>query len=292
MYGNIFIIFLLDILTFENIELFLSSLQYSLFDISMTEPGSRVIQKLIEKICNCPLLLNRFIFYFSYKNIGLLMISPYGNHIFQKYLSVIKNKDFTNFIYNYIFNDFINIIKEKHGVCVIKKSLLEADDEQRNAIYKYILNNLAIIMKDFYSNFIIQYIFIQFEKRKFDEILPILIKIEENIVDYCKNKNSSSVIEKCFEKGDPDVSVHIMKNILDYHSDSLADIIYNGNGFFVIKKSILIPNEYIKREIIKTIINKKNVLKESNNGRKIISIFYSKYKNIFDSFEKGNIINF
>ena len=288
IFGNSFIKTLLDVLTIENIDLFLSSIKDSLYDICMTEPGSRVIQNLIEKINDSPLLLNKFIYYLSNKNIGLIINSPYGNHIFQKYLTIIKKKEFTNFIYNYIFNNFINIIKEKHGVCVIQKCLLEADDDQRNIIIEKIVNNFEIIIKDSYGNFLMQYIFTKFDKRKFDEILPIIIKLEEKIVDYCKNKNSASVIEKCFEKGDAEVSVHVMKYLLEKHSSSLKDIIFNQYGFYVIRKSILIPNKKIKKEIMKALINRIDKLKETNNGRKLIFIFSSEYKEFSDLLASSN----
>ena len=83
---------LLDILTYDNIDAFISYTDESLYDICLTEPGSRLIQKLIEKIKSEPLLLNKFVFNLSNKNIGILFNSPYGNHILQKYLSIIKKK--------------------------------------------------------------------------------------------------------------------------------------------------------------------------------------------------------
>ena len=128
-FGNCLIQILLDVLTYDNTDKFISHIEEFLYDICLTEPGSRVIQKLIEKINSQPLLLNKFVFNLSNKDIGLLFKSPYGNHILQKYLSIVKKKEFTNFLYNYIYNNFIPLIREKHGVCVLQKSILEADEE-------------------------------------------------------------------------------------------------------------------------------------------------------------------
>ena len=277
-FGNCLIMIILDRLSQENLDLFITLIKDSLFYICLCEPGSRSIQKLIEVIKNSSFLLNKFICYLTKNNISILFKSSYGNHILQKILSVIKNLEFTFFIYDYILNNFMDIARDKHGICVIQKSLSEADDIRRKKLLNYILVNLDIIIRDYYANFIIQYLFTKFEKRNFEEILPMIEKLEENIVNYCKLKNSSSVIEKCFEKGDPKISEHIINYIIDNHSKNIPDIVYNPFGFFIIKKSILIQNQNTKERIMKTIIDQLDQLKEINNGRKIIEFLSSGYK--------------
>ena len=277
-FGNSLIKTLLDILTYENIDLFINLTEESLYDICLTEPGSRVIQKLIEKINDYPLLLNKFVYNLSKKNIGILFKSPYGNYILQKYLSVVKKKEFKNFIYEYIFNNFIILIREKHGVCVLQKSLVEADNDQKKKLFENIVKNLEIIMKDCYGNYLIQFILSKSYNGKIDEILPLIKKIEENIVDYCKCKFSASVIEKCFENSEKEISEHILKYLLDNHFNSIINILVNPYGFYVIKKSMFIKNNYLKEEIMKIIINNKEKLLKTNNGKKIISIFSSDFK--------------
>jgi hypothetical protein len=277
-FGNCFMQILLDVLTYDNIDVFISYIEESLYDICLTEPGSRVIQKLIEKIYSQPLLLNKFVFELSNKNIGILFNSPYGNHILQKYLSIVKKKEFTNFLYSYIYNNFILLIRDKYAVCVIQKSILEADEEQKKKLLELILINFELIMKDCFGNFLIQYIFNNLDSLKFEDILPIVKKLEENIVDYCKCRFSASIIEKCFERGNPEISGHIIKNLFDNHLDSIIDILVNPFGFYVIKKSLKIQNENYKREIIKFIWSKKDKLCKTNYGNKIINIISSEYK--------------
>ena len=277
-FGNCLMQILLDVLTNDNIDAFISSTDESLYDICLTEPGSRVIQKLIEKINSQPLLLNKFVFHLSNKNLGILFKSPYGNHILQKYLSIVKKKEFTNFLYDYIYNNFIPLIRERHGVCVLQKSFLEADEEQKKKLLNLILNNLELIMKDCFGNFLIQYIFNNLDSLKFEDILPIVKKLEENIVDYCKCRFSASIIEKCFERGNPEISGHIIKNLFDNHLDSIIDILVNPFGFYVIKKSLKIQDENYKRKIIKFIWSNKDKLCSTSYGNKIINIISVEYK--------------
>jgi hypothetical protein len=101
LFGNILMQNLLDILSEENINIFLSSIQEKLFEICLTEYGSRVVQKLIEKIQKNHILMNIFIFNLTKKDIGILFKSKYSNYVIQKYLLIIKDVQLTNFIYNY-----------------------------------------------------------------------------------------------------------------------------------------------------------------------------------------------
>ena len=277
-FGSSLIETLLDILTKENIDSFITLIDDTLYDICITEPGSRIIQKLIEKIYDSTLLLNKFIFSLNKKDIGILFKSSYGNYILKKYLSVVKNKGFKSFIYDYIFNNFLIIIKDKYGVCVIQKSLSEADNKQKKKLFEYTLLNFQIIIKDCYGNFFIHYIIRNFYKGEFDEILPIIEKIEENIVDYCKCKFSASVIEKCIERGDQQIKEHIIKYLLDNYSNSIISILINPYGYYIIKKSMNIQNNHLKKEIIRIIINNKDTLKKAYNGKNIISTFSSEFK--------------
>lgn len=280
---------LLSQLSYKNLDSFLFLIKDNLHKICLSEPGSRVIQKLIERLYEFPLLLNKFIYYFNNKDIGMLFFSPYSKYILMKLLSIDKQKEFSNFIYDYIFENFLIIAKEKHGVCVIQKSLSKANKNQRKKIYKKILENLYIIMKDLYGNYLIKFIFTKLEI-KFDEILPIIIKIEQNIVDYCKCRYSSSVIEKSFERGDQMVSEHILKTLLTNYSNSIVDIITNPYGFYVIKKASYIKNKYLKELLMKIIVNNLDELKKKNYSNKIITCFSLEFKEFPDILLETNKI--
>ena len=284
--GNMLIQTLIDVLSSENLDLFLSSIQEQLFDICLTEHGSRAIQKLLERIHSNPLLMNKLIFYLNQKDIGILFKSGYGNHLIQKYLVIIKNVELTNFIYNYLYKNFLDIASSKYGVCVIQKGLSEGNIIQRKKIVNLILTNLNAIMKDCYGNFIIQFIFFKFDKNKFDEIVPIIEKIEENMVDFCTNKFSSSVIEKSFEKNERKIGERFIKCLFEHHANDIIDILLNSYGKYVIKKACNFENKLFRNMISKTIIGKLNQMKEE--GEKLIQIIKNDYPEFsFLFYEQG-----
>jgi hypothetical protein len=147
-----------------------------------------------------------------------------------------------------------------------------------------------MIMKDYYSHYLIEYIFSKFEKININEILPLIKKIEENILEYSKMKYSSSVIEKCFEIGNIEISEHILKFILDNHSNSIADLLSNEYGFYIIKKSLHIKKKYLKEKLIKIIVNNLDKLNDINIVNKVTTSFSSEHKDFSDIlFEKNKV---
>ena len=268
--GNFFMQSLIDVLSFNNLSLFISSIQSQIYDICLTENGSRVIQKLLERIYQNKILVKQLINILMMQNIGTLFKSSYGNFLIQKFLTLINNPELTKFIYDYIYKQFISLSKSKYGVCVIEKALTQGDEIQRKKIIELIIINIDKIMKDCFGNFLIQYIFFQFDKNKFNEILPIIEKIEENIVEYCKNKFSSSTIEKCFEKNDKIIGEHIINCLLNNHSNDIVNIILNQYGKYIIKKSLNFNNKILRQKMMNIIINNIEKLKMTSDGQKIL----------------------
>ncbi len=273
-FGNYFLQILIDILSFDNINKFFDMTQNDFTEICISPHGTRVIQKIIEKISSTPILLNRFIYNIDSRDLGIIFKSPYGNHMIQKYLATIHSSEYSNFIFNYIYKKFLDITNSKHGVCVVQKCVSEGDEKQRDKLYELILNNFNNIIKDQFGNYLIQYILINTKtEEKFKEILPIILKIEENFVDFCKSKFSANAIEKCFENSDDKIKEHILNSFLQNYSENIIDILLDHNGIYVIQKALKIKNSINKNKLVELINGKEKELKNINFGD-------YKYKNI------------
>ena len=266
---------LLKMLRYGNLNSFITLLKDDINDICLTEPGSHVVQSLISNILEYPLLLNKFIFYLNNKDIKAIFLSPYGNHVIKYFLSVVKNKELTNFIYKYVYTNFIDIVKEKYGVCIIQKCLSEGDESTKKKILNLIEENIEFIMLDKFGNYLIQYIFIKCININFELLLPLINKIEEKIVFYCQFKYSAAAIEKCLDQGDDKIREHIINFLLEKHSSDIIYIAANQFGFYVIKKSFNIKNIETKKEILKII---KRDINKLNSGSKEIKLVYSLLK--------------
>ena len=270
IYGSSLLQILFKQLRYENLNSFLSLIKDDMNNICLTEQGSHVIQSLIENIKEHPLLINKFIFNLNSKDLMKIFLSPYGNHIIKCYLSTIKQKEFTNFIYNFVYNNFIDIVKEKYGVCTIQKCLSEGDETVQKQIIELILKNLDYTIKNDFGNYLIQYIFTKMKDLNFELILPLITKIEENLLDFCKYKYSASVLEKCFERGDEKISQHFLTYLLENHSNDIIYIAANQYGFFVIKKSFFVNNVEAKKKIINIIKKDLNRLNYESKEKKLV----------------------
>ena len=290
-FGNYFLQVLIEVLTYDNINILLDLIQTDFTYICICPHGTRVIQKIIEKIFTNEELMKKFISNLNSKDLGTIFKSPYGNHIIQKFLSTIHNPEYTKFIYNYTLDNFMEIAATKHGVCVIQKCVSEGTQEQRTKIYDLILKNFDILIKDQFANYLIQYILINTKtKEKFNEIIPLINKIEVNLLDYCKSKFSANVIEKCFENNDNYIREHILQYLLKYYKDNIIDILLDQYGIYIIQKALKLNSVY-KHKLCEIINKKENELRNINinefkyrgilkiiNSNKELGLIFSKTK--------------
>ena len=266
-FGNYFFQIMIDILSFDNINKFFDMTQNEFTEICISPHGTRVIQKIIDKISATPILMNRFIYNLNSKDLGVIFKSAYGNHMIQKFLETIHTSEYTNFIFNFVNKNFLDITNSKHGVCVVQKCVSEGDEKQREKLYDLILKNFVAIIKDQFGNYLIQYILINTKTEdKFKEIFPIILKIEENMVDLCTSKFSANVIEKCFENSENMIREHLLNSLLTKNSESIVNILLDQHGIYVIQKALKINNPNYKNKLIDIINSKEKELKNINFG--------------------------
>ena len=277
-FGNYFLQTFFDVINFENLSTFLDLISEDFTVICLSPQGTRVIQKLIEKIAFIPMLINKFIYILNRKELGIICKSQYGNHVIQKFLVTFHTFEYTFFLYNFIFQNFLDITNSKHGVFILQKCLSEGNKIHRETIYKLILENMLPIIQNEYGNYLIQFILLNNKEveKTFPEILPIIMKIEENIVNLCISKHSANVIEKCFENSDNMIRNHILDTLLYNNSDKILDIFFNKYGIYVILKALKTQNGIYKNKIIELLNKKKNEFQyffnNDKNSKKILKI--------------------
>ena len=123
-----------------------------------------------------------------------------------------------------------------------------------------------------------------------NEIIPLINKIEENLLDYCKSKFSANVIEKCFENNDNYIREHILQYLLKYYKDNIIDILLDQYGIYIIQKALKLNSVY-KHKLCEIINKKENELRNINinefkyrgilkiiNSNKELGLIFSKTK--------------
>ena len=278
IFGNSMIQTLLGVLTFENIDLFLFTIKNQITEICLSESGSRVMQALIGKIKNNPFLMNKLIFYLNNDDLKSIFKSAYGHHFIKYYLFIINDKEFTNFIYIFICNNFIEIATDKFGVTIIQRAFGAFDGEELNKLFKLTEQNCNLLMKDCFGNYLIQYIFIKLKNKfQFNTLFPLIKKITENLVDFCKDKFSSSALEKIFEQGEEKIKEYLINYLIKFYLDEIIYILIHPNGFYVIKKAMYINNKDIKTKIVKAIIKNKYKIESGSQNELVINSFCDEF---------------
>ena len=259
-FGNYFLQALIDIFSSQNLDLFLDLIKDNFKNMCTNQHGTRVIQKIIDKVSNDENLSKKLEKILNTKDLGLIIKSPYGNHIVQKFLTCIHFKELTKFIYDYILLNFMNVAESKHGVCVIQKCVSEGEENQRGKLYDLILQNFDELIKDEFGNYLIQYILMNVKnKEKFYEVSSIIKKIEDNLISICKFKFSANVIEKCLENGDNYIKEYLVGCILNRYKEHVIELLLDQYGIYIIQKGIKLSAFY-KNKFFEIINQKKNEL--------------------------------
>jgi hypothetical protein len=281
-FGNYLFQVLLDVLTFDNLSLFLNLTHPNFYQICTSAHGTRVIQKLIEKVSNIPILLNKFIYNICNENLKEIIKAPYGNHIIQKFLMTVHSGEYKNgFIYQCVKDNFLEITNSKHGVCVVQKCIAEGDEEQRTLLLNMIYKNLDVIINDQFGNFLIQYI-ITSNDLNMNDMKDIINKISNNIIRYCQQKFSANVLEKCFENSSKELRELLINVIIDKDNKNIIKLLMDPYGNYVIQKALLVQKGDLYYKMLKIIANNINEIKKANFGNKLIVKLINKHKELGD----------
>ena len=278
IFGSSMIKILFQNLSFQNMNLFLDSIKECLINICQTEIGSRVMQSIIDIIKDNNILLNKLINYLNNNNLLIISKSSYGHYFIKYYLSKIHKKEFNNFIYIFIFNNFIELTQDKFGVCIVQRAFEESDKEDFDKLLKLTEQNFKLLINHNFGIYLFEYIFIKIKSiSKFKEFFSLIKLIEENIIEYCTNKYSSILLEKLFEKGDETYNEHIINNLIKFHNDEIINIIIHQNGYYVIKKAMKLKDKKIKKQIIKSLKDNIYKLKPGSRNVSIVNSFCNEY---------------
>ena len=116
--------------------------------------------------------------------------------------------------------------------------------------------------------------------------MPIPLKIEENLINFCTSKYPASVLEKCFENSDNTIRNHILEYLLNNCCNKILDIFFNNQGIYVILKASITQNGKYKNKLIsifnENVDNLKKELKKKKKKCKKILKLTRKYRDLED----------
>ena len=270
-FGNYFIQKLLEYITNDLVkEFFINIIVPSFMEISLNPHGSRVIQKLLDRIYNVPNLMTNF--NECLKSAMLeIFLNQSSTHIIIKYISLIKYPN-NQIIYKFIVDNVYYIATHKHSCCTLQKCLEEGNSYQRKEILISLANISNELFADQYGNYAIQFaLSLRDEEANKIIISQYLGGFQKNI----SNKISSNVYEKVLEYCDFNTKQYIIKSLCNF--ETVKNPLYDTYGNYVLQKTLLASTEPYRSMYIKFIAPLIDGLKNFPNGliiiHKIVSHF-------------------
>ena len=290
-FGNYFIQKLLEYISFEKLENFFNNIICSSFvEICLNQHGSRVIQKLLDKIYKNDELVTKFNEYLK-KYMLEIILNQSSTHIIIKYISLIKYPN-NQIIYNFIIQNIYFIATHKHSCCTLQKCLEAGNETQKKEILTSLAKISNRLFSDQYGNYAIQFaLSLKDEEANKIIIFQYLSEFNKNI----SNKISSNVYEKILEYSDFNTKQNIIKNLCNINT--VKNLLFDTYGNYVLQKTVLAANEPYRSKYIKYIAPLMDGLRNFPNGliimNKLLTHFpelqnYSRYNNNFSDINMNN----
>ena len=272
--------------TLFNIIISIINVNDKLYELSINNYGTRVIQKTLEKLTDNNYRkietpeLNNTINNLIANHLYDLCCDKNGNHVYQKILKVFyyENENKNDFLYDYLSNIALNVALLQQGATIFNTALSLCNYRQKEKICQKIIKNIEKLINDKYGNYSLQAVINKIDNEK-DLIEPIYIYISENIVELSKQKCSSNVIDTFIMKKD-DYSKMLVNEMIK--KDVIKDIIKDQYGNYVVQKAMIISEKETFNKIINQIKPIIPELLESNIGKKIYDKLAQQYSDVFN----------
>ena len=249
---------------------FLKRIEKSLIKISSDCIGTYPIQTIIENLITKN---EKMIIITSIKDrFKELIYDTNGCHVIEKILLYFEDV-YTNFIYSYIFEHFMNLANNNNGICIIKKIMTINNKKKLHEKIKNIIKENALyLIQQQYGNFVIQIVI-----ESWSDYKDIIILFKGYFFKLSLEKYASNVIERCIEK-DEEILNNYIDEIID--SNCLYCIMKSNYGNYVVQKVIKLAKGQCKNKFVYNAAKDINKLNEYKIAQKWKSILLPHIKEL------------
>ena len=258
-YGNYFCQKLYNISELDQRIIILNSLKEYFLNISKNNCGAHVIQFIIGE-AKSKEEKKIIIEYISNHELELAF-DPEGTHVLQKIISCFSEKERQNLNNILLIPDNINALcQDSKGMCVMKKLIINTEDKNNKIkIINGIYNNCIEIAQNPFGNYIIQYIF---EEYNINICFTLIKNCVNNSILFSTQKYSSNVIAKIIDLffNINNIEFNIsqeLKNIF-FNKKNIFDLYNNKYGRLIMNKLIKLMTKEEKEKLIQ-------IFEENNN---------------------------
>lgn len=273
-FGHYLWLRLLDRITPEQRLQLLKSLNTDMVGISLNVHGTRVIQKLLEKVTGEE-EISAAVEALS-GEISTLSKDVYGMHVV---LRCLYHQEIDNdFIMEAVAKRIVSVSMHKHGCCVVQWCLDYGTREQREGLIDEIARNALELVQDAYGNYVVQQI-MDVSKWKSNEDAKARRKVMQallgNIPKLAVQKFSSIVVEKCLQEADEDIRLAMVEELVD--PMRLPRLLQDPFANYVIQKVLSVSRSDEFQRLIVRIRPHLDVLSHTPFGKRIQLQMFRKF---------------
>ncbi|KAJ1344989.1 hypothetical protein BSLG_000504 [Batrachochytrium salamandrivorans] len=229
-FGNYLCQKILEYCTEEQRNMLVEHVAPDLAAVSLNMHGTRAVQKLIEFVTTHHQIST------VVRALGLNVVSLIkdlnGNHVIQKCLNRMSHEN-TQFIYNAVRKNCIEVATHRHGCCVLQRCIDHASEPQRVQLVAEITFHALALVQDPFGNYVVQYV-LDLTDIRFSE--AIIHRFLGNICLLSVQKFSSNVIEKCIRVASPETRALLINELLN--KERLDKLLRDSYANYVVQTSL------------------------------------------------------
>ena len=243
-FGNYFIQKVIEHLNDDQIKELLDKKISSNFRFfCFNQHGTRVVQKIFEKIINNDELLNKYNILLT-PNLKDFAIDQNASHIIIKYVNMLPYPK-NDFIIKFLIDNSFYLATKKHSCCVLQKCIEYSNEQQKKEFLKVIADKSYGLFNDQYGNYVVQYCINLCDY----EINKIFVQnFLCDIMTFSTQKYSSNIIEKCMDCCDQETKELIIQ---EYCKPSIIEkLLFDMYGNYVLQKVMSLSKEPLTSKYI------------------------------------------
>lgn len=163
------------------------------------------------------------------------MTDQNGNHVIQKIIGLLDRKHL-GFMMNALRGQVMVLSNHQYGCRVVQRMMDFGTEDDNDAIIAELRPSAHLLLPDQYGNYVAQHIIV---RGKFEDRLRMVSLVLDQLVDLCKHKFASNVVETCIIHGVPELRTMIRQRFEQVGSDGtsvLQQLMRDSYGNYVIRK--------------------------------------------------------
>mmetsp|Transcript_156890 Transcript_156890/g.273072 ORF Transcript_156890/g.273072 Transcript_156890/m.273072 type:complete len:618 (-) Transcript_156890:442-2295(-) len=262
IFGNFVIQKFFDLGTVEMKKQLVEQMRGDILKLSLETYGCRVIQKAVALV---PRATQLILAEELRNSVPKCIQDMHGNFVIQKCIEQMP-PEHVSFIIDAVSDDVEKWATHTYGCRVIQRLLEHCQPNMLQRVSDQILLCIPKLATDNFGNYVVQHILEHGSKEEKSQIIKYM---QQDIVKYSINKQSSNVVEKCFVQSPDEDRQGLYQAVLK--QDTLKQMIDDKFGNYIVQRMIEYSRGEDRVRVRNALLQHQDALRSSVNGKHILN---------------------